>query len=390
MRFIHSSDLHLRRDLTTPEGRTRYSAFKKVCESAKGADALVLSGDLFDSNADLRDVALTEKVATDLVALAPTVVIIIPGNHEGLGAPGAVEVPAALRRAVNLRCVFTPPFERVEIAGVAFFAFPFAKGASTLDLFKGLPPAAPGELRVGVLHGTAVDSTVAPFAYGEDSEEEGGDMVIFDRDLAAAGFAYVALGHIHKPHRWAIKGGGVGGYPGSPCAMRVKEEEERGALEVVLMPGVAAAVNFVPLATVRARREVVWVTPGQEEAAIAQAEQFLSGQPRDILAAVYFEGLAERKKLDAAKDRLEALFLPNFELPPVVKTHHLEDIASLRGSPAERAYEAILVSLKARVAEPNGPNVRLSSRAATLGWFALAGGSKWFAGLEKKLGEGAQ
>ncbi|OGR91325.1 MAG: hypothetical protein A2V88_04905 [Elusimicrobia bacterium RBG_16_66_12] len=390
MKFIHSSDLHLKRDLASAEGKTRFSAFQQVCDRARGADALVLAGDLFDSHDDLTDSALAEKVAAVLGGLAPTVVLIIPGNHEGLRASGAVEASAALRRLGNVRCVFKPPFERVDIAGVAFYAFPFAAGATTLDLFKGLPAPAAGELRVGVLHGTAADSGVAPAAYEEDSEEEGGNLLLFDRDLASAGFAYAALGHIHKPHRWRIKGGGEGGYPGSPCAMRVKEEEERGVLEVVLEPGVAATVKVLPLSTVRAKRAVIWVTPGEEETAIAEAEKFLSGQPREVYAAVYFEGLADRKKLDAAKDKLEARFQANFELPPVVKTHHLDDIGSVKGSPVARAYEDLLAALKARATEPGGPDPRLVSRAATLGWFALAGGGKWFSQLEKKLSEGAE
>lgn len=391
MRFIHSSDLHLRRDLTSPEGKIRFSAFELVCEQARGADALVLAGDLFDSHSDLSDPILTQKIADVLSALGKTKVIIIPGNHEALLGSGPVEAPAALRRVTNVHCVFKAPYERVDIAGVAFYAFPFNKGATTLELFKDLPAPVVGELRVGIMHGTAVDSGVAPSAYEEDNEEKGGDMLIFDRDLTAAGFAYAALGHIHKPYRWAVKGGGSAGYPGSPCAMRVKEEEERGVLEIVLEPGAAAVVKVLPLATIRAKRETIWVTPGEEQAAVEKAELFLSGLPRDIYAAVYFEGLADRKKLEVAKDKLEAQFKPNFELPPEVRVHHLDDIASVKGSPAARAYEDLLAVLKKRSEDvPGGMDPRLRSRAATLGWFALAGGSKWFTQLEKKLGEGAE
>lgn len=186
MRFIHIADTHLG---ATPEAGKAYSegrprelwdAFEKVielCESEQ-TDLLLIAGDMFHRQPLLREL---KEVNYLFSQLTHTKVVFIVGNHDYLKRDSYYHsfqwnenvYPILSSETV---CV---PFEEM---GVAVYGFSYDKREilkPRCDLIS-----APGEYPIEIL-----------LAHGGDEKH----VPMNKNQLAASGFAYMALGHIHKP-----------------------------------------------------------------------------------------------------------------------------------------------------------------------------------------------
>jgi hypothetical protein len=371
MKILHAADLHLKADLASPEGGRRFEAFQELCAKAKAVDVLILAGDLFHSWNDAKDAALLAKVKAELQALGRLPVIIIPGNHEFLGGDGRHPYDPLPDLGRETRLVKQTPFAAITIGKVEFLAFPFQEGKTSAELFATLPPPAPGVWRVGILHGTVSDRPqLRMSAYGKEDAEAGGELLIQDRDLQAAGFRYAALGHIHKKDEWRLPGGALAAYPGSACAVRRTEDQGHGCNIVELdEENGQARLSWVELKTAaRAERRAFIVLPGAEAAAIESVRAWLQDLDRGLWPVAKLSGLGDTGALHAGIRRLEADFKDAFKLPPDISLEvaAFDAGSGAAGSPLVQDFFAALRAQAGAVAP------ELLARAMLLGWFALS------------------
>jgi hypothetical protein len=332
---------------------------------------LILAGDVFHSWDDARDPALLAKLKAELAALGPVPVIIIPGNHEFLGGSGRHPFAPVPDLGRNVRLVTQTPFAAMTIGQVEFLAFPFQEGKTSAELFETLPSPSPGTWRVGILHGTASDRPqLRMSAYGQESAEEGGDLLIQDQDLQAAAFRYTALGHIHKKDEWQLPGGARASYPGSPCAVRRTEDAPRGfnLVELEEQNG-RVQLRWQALKTAtRAVRKHFMVLPGGEAEAVDSARAWIKSLDPGLWPVAKLSGLADIGALNEGLRRLAAEFKDSFKLPPDIACDAaaFDAGSGAAGSPLVQDFFAA-IRAQADAAPP-----RSLARAMLLGWFAMS------------------
>lgn len=249
MRFLHTSDWHLGRSffgvsLLEDQAHTLDSLVAVVKEAA--VDAVVVAGDVYDrSSPPIDAVRLLDDTLTRLVVGAGIPVIVIAGNHDsgerlGFGSrvltdrglflagteprvvtfddehgpvdivaipfaepalsasrssdPTIVTHDAALR--ADLALATTEPRDRYRFSGKLAgssegFPSPVRDRAA-----RGRPSAPPARRRVAVAHA---------FVSGGSTSESERPLVMGNAALVAAdcfdGYAYAALGHLHRPQR---------------------------------------------------------------------------------------------------------------------------------------------------------------------------------------------
>jgi DNA repair exonuclease SbcCD nuclease subunit len=217
--ILHTADVHLGRvwtDLGVVAqrlGELQWQCFEKVCRLAaeRGAVALVIAGDLFerpDPPGKLVDRVrgLFKRLAGEGVA-----VIIAPGTHDPASSPRSVYRSEALGGArVFLRSRLGERFV-AERAGarVAFAGLSWDPQATPRDFLADYDPADDAVPEVVVLHAEV----------GAKEGRRPKDLPVRPGRLAAAGAAYVALGHRHEHREFRSKGLLWGAYSGSPFGL---------------------------------------------------------------------------------------------------------------------------------------------------------------------------
>ncbi len=230
IKFMHCADLHLdsplaAMDLQKSEVRRNElrAAFTSLTLSAKMncVDFLLIAGDLFDSEwATKETVAL---LCREFEKIPDCKVIIAPGNHDpytnhSYYRRAAFPDNVYIFDSPELSC-FDFPEQNVTVYGYAF----------TGDKLEGCPlaghePENPGRLNLLVAHGD-LDRPYSPYA------------PIDSKTLAAAGFDYCALGHVHTHDGIRPLGAGYCAYSG--CL------EGRGFDETGLKGAILAAAEKV-------------------------------------------------------------------------------------------------------------------------------------------------
>ncbi len=212
MKIIHTSDIHIDSPLTTrlPSDKVRerrrelLSNFARLVEEAKliSADAVVIAGDLFDSE------RITKKAmdtALDVIEGAENIMFFyLTGNHEGdaLFSSGR-NIPKNL-------LTFGKEWTYYTAGGVT------VAGRSEIEngMFETL--ALPEETKnIVVLHGELRDRTAAPEAIGI-------------KDAVGKGIDYMALGHYHSYSRTEIDERGYAVYSGTPEGRGFDEVGDKG------------------------------------------------------------------------------------------------------------------------------------------------------------------
>ncbi|MBX3029558.1 MAG: DNA repair exonuclease [Chloroflexi bacterium] len=204
-RLLHMADVHLgarHRDLGDAAARQRErqaAAFRRAIDAglSERVDVALISGDLFDSNAQPR--RTVEAAAIELRRLTEQGirVVLIPGTHDCYEAGSIYRVfdlrlMAGLSEGSDLLTVLTPDHPDVvfgDLDLVVYGRVSPTKRASRSPLAD-FTTAAEGRarFRVAMIHG----SMLIPGKVEQD------DVLFTPGEVAASGLDYLALGHWHS------------------------------------------------------------------------------------------------------------------------------------------------------------------------------------------------
>lgn len=242
LRLAHCSDIHLDSDYfggdwnrhRRDRDRAQFEALlDAICDERP--DLMLLAGDLFDHNRASEE---TVAWACDRLAALPFTVVMIPGNHDCL-AEGAVYHRHDFA-AAGLHLLHEIDGRRLVLEDLGVSVW----GRGLVDHHPGHRPLAeaPGRLRADLWH--------LGMAHGVHVPEDGqsrNSSPIHAREIAAAGFDYLALGHIHAA-RDVSAGASTAWYCGAPHPVL---GEPGSFLRVDLTPGAPAVVSVRPVPPVR-------------------------------------------------------------------------------------------------------------------------------------------
>ena len=227
MRIIHCADLHL----SAAERDYGLAVLDEIVAVAAEADALILAGDVFDSWSDME--ALRAEFRRRIGSLPPGCTpVLIGGNHERLGAAGALA-------SMDLGCRVHDerPFGMVRLPDLEILTIPYT--ADTTDYLRWEVPPSTAPRRIAVAHGSVAGAGFV----GPDEESE---AAAIDPDLfSRLQVDYAAMGHIHSG-RIETLGRTVVAYPGSARVWRRGEEGPRRV--IVLEAGADLRYETRPLA----------------------------------------------------------------------------------------------------------------------------------------------
>ena len=254
VRVVHAGDFHLDSAfgaLTPEQARQRRMESRRTPErlvewaNDHGADLLLLSGDLFDSDSPYGD---TAPLLAQALGCFRGQAVIAPGNHDPLTPDG----PYARTRWSDNVHIFTEdrmqtitfPDLNCAVHGAAFTA----SECPTDSVLPGFRVPQDGLIHIGLLHGdvTTSDSRYRP---------------IRAADIAGSGLDYLALGHVHSCSGVLTAGAVPYAYCGCIEGRGFDELGERGFLFGEVGAG-TADLRFVPFARRRYCIAQVDVTDG--------------------------------------------------------------------------------------------------------------------------------
>lgn len=246
LRFLHMGDLHLGSPFSAFPPRAAATRRARIFEALEAmvADALkkevqllLFAGDCFDSATPDPD---TVRRFFDLLARVGLPVVIAPGNHDPYREGSFWDTDSLPPNVCLFREESLAFFELPEL-GVNIYGYAFVSEtakAPTLPHRSALP-----DDRVNILlaHADLLSplSPYAPLASGA---------------LAASGFAYAALGHVHKPTQVRRFGDTVAAYSGF-LAGRGFDEPGAGQANLVEIEG--GHVNVTHLESTADRFEIM-------------------------------------------------------------------------------------------------------------------------------------
>ncbi len=276
MRILHTADVHLRN-----ASDERWNALGAVLDaaSARGANALVIAGDLFDRDVDAP--ALKADLRRRFERFDGTVVLL-PGNHDARGIrPGDYF-------GHNVR-VLAGDDVVADVDGVRFVGLPFEDIGidQTLTRLRAATAHRGAGANVLVYHGELLDLTPGGGAFGDEDDRE--YMPARLGDLADLGFDYVLAGHFHRVHAIHPIGDGYFVYSGSPVSITRRETGRRHVTDIE----VGAAPAAVPLDTPHFDAIEVRLSPSDDEYPVTRVEQALSGLHPAARALVEIRGFVD-------------------------------------------------------------------------------------------------
>lgn len=262
MKFLHAADLHLDSPLRGLEryegapvermrGATR-RAFENLVDLCleERVDLVLLAGDLYDGNWKDYSTGLFFSAQMSRLRQAAVPVIWIRGNHDA-----ASQITRHLRLPENVVELSTraPQTRVLEAIGVAVHGQGFSERAVTQDLAQRYPPARDGLFNIGLLH-TCATGREGHLDYAPCKVET----------LAAKGYDYWALGHVHRREilsrdPWIV-------FPGNLQGRHAKETGVKGATLVEVEDGRVKSVEHRALDVVR------WAVVEVDASAAANAD----------------------------------------------------------------------------------------------------------------------
>ena len=253
MRFVHAADIHLDSPLRGLENypgapvdqirgasRTAFIKLIDLCQE-ENVDFLIIAGDVFDS--DLKDFHTALFVVQQLRKLeaAGIPVYLILGNHDSHQEmsrrtpwPGNVHVFDHKR----------PQTVTIDKLNVALHGRSFPKREVLENLVPEYPLPISGLFNIGLLHTNANGSPYHD-PYAPCSVQE----------LAAKGYDYWALGHVHEYQILHTNPHVV--YAGNPQGRHVRELGAKGVVLVEVSDGVVTELEFREIDVLRWYRETV-------------------------------------------------------------------------------------------------------------------------------------
>lgn len=200
MKLLHTSDLHLDSPLTSrlsqvkarERKRELIQSFRKLTEDAKrlGAPAVIIAGDLFDS--DAVGIRTLEAVIGIIENSAPTYFFYLPGNHEGerLISSG-ISIPQNLK-------IFGSEWTYYELGELTLAG----RSEISANMFDSLKLDSERK-NIVILHGVLADRCQEPDKIGQ-------------RELSQLPIDYLALGHYHSYSKTEISDRTTAVYCGTP------------------------------------------------------------------------------------------------------------------------------------------------------------------------------
>ena len=246
-RFIHAADIHLDsplRGLARYEGAPAHelrAATRQALENlvtlaiAEQATFVLLAGDLYDG--DWRDYNTGLFFANEMRKLreAGIKVFVISGNHD---AQSQISKSVRLPENVKQLSSRAPETIVIEDLGVAIHGRGFSKRTVPEDISDTYPPPSGGCINIGMLHtsanGREGHDTYAPCTAAK---------------LAAKGYDYWALGHVHarevlSEEPWIV-------FPGNIQGRHIREQGPKGCTLVTVEDARIASVEYRDLDVVR-------------------------------------------------------------------------------------------------------------------------------------------
>ncbi|MEQ9124301.1 MAG: DNA repair exonuclease [Alphaproteobacteria bacterium] len=274
-RFVHTADVHLDsplkslalRDADLPKAvdaatRVAFGRIVDLC-LAEQVDALLIAGDLYDgANASMKTAAF---LAAELRRLPPEIhVFILKGNHDARsGITARLDLPDHVKTFDGRGQVHE--FTSRTGAAVAIHGVSFSDPHAPESLLPKYKPPIEGAINVGLLQ-TSLDGAPGPDPYSP----------VAAADLAAHGFAYWALGHIHR--RSVVQAGGACiVMPGIPQGRHVNEAGPKSVTLAAVAQDGAVRLEERRVAAVEFARLDLALDPDDAdmEAALAAAERAL-------------------------------------------------------------------------------------------------------------------
>ncbi|MDG3007963.1 metallophosphoesterase family protein [Paludisphaera mucosa] len=257
MKFVHAADLHVDsplRGLEHYEGapvervrlatRAALANLVRVCVDEE-ASFLIVSGDLFDGDWNDFNTALFAAAQMRILRNQGIRVFVIRGNHDSRD-----EMSYRVPWPDNLHMLDCRAPETIvlEDLGVAIHGMSFPRRELTENLVPRYPKPIKGLVNVGLLHTNATGSldhdSYAPCSVNE---------------LAAKGYDYWGLGHIHK--REILHEGPYVVYPGNTQGRHVRETGDKGCMVATVADGEVSALRFRSTDVLRWRRETLTLLP---------------------------------------------------------------------------------------------------------------------------------
>ncbi|HPG27462.1 MAG TPA: DNA repair exonuclease [Myxococcota bacterium] len=303
MKFVHAADLHLDsplRGLEAYEGapvdeirgatRRAVSNLVELCLEEEAA-LLVIAGDLYDG--DWRDYNTGLFFLRQVTRLLREGVRVawVRGNHDA-----ASQITKALTRPEGAIEFATraPGTVRLEDLGIALHGQSYGHREVTTDLAAGYPEPVPDLFNLGLLH-TALDGRPGHDAYAPTSASR----------LAARGYDYWALGHVHAREvvaqdPWIV-------FPGNLQGRHAREAGPKGATVVTVEDGrvvgepehrvldvVRWSVRPVDVSEAASGSEVVERVREEMDRALAEAEDRLLALRIELVGATRADAALRR------------------------------------------------------------------------------------------------
>lgn len=264
---------------------------------AERVDAVVIAGDLFDSNSpSSRSVDAVKRVVGGLTAERIRL-FVVPGTHDSYEASS---IWRALDFDSDLVTVFTDETGSVVVPDLdlTVYGLVFPHKKAPAGALKKLRRSGHTALHVGIVHGALRIPDIV--------EDE--SLIFTEEEAAATGMSYLALGHWHSFIQRRF-GNVVACYPGAPEFVSSRQKE---AGRVVLVTIDASGAVDVEPRTVGARRfEQLSIpmdtTPSEE----AVRSMIAAKADRDLVLEVTLDGLASLE-MEIDPERLVAELAPDF------------------------------------------------------------------------------
>jgi len=265
-RFLHAADLHLGSpflglaqkdaDVAARFAGAGRSAFEELVTKALEEDIsfVVIAGDVFDG--EWKDASIALFLNRQLARLSnrgvPT--FLLRGNHD---AESLVAKSVTWSDDVFEFSTGRPQTHRIEDLRVALHGRGFPRREVVENYAVDYPDPLAGWFNIGVLHTTC----------GRAGHENYAPCTV--ADLAARGYDYWALGHVHafeivSRDPWIV-------YPGNLQGRSIRECGERGAVIVEVADGVVADVRRVVTDRARWAQVSVDASPHEEETGLIRA-----------------------------------------------------------------------------------------------------------------------
>jgi len=261
-RVLHTADWHLGKtlgDLSRHEEHRRFLTFLVDAVRNHDVDAVVVSGDVFDSAYPPQSaLALYYDFVSDLRRRTKASLVITAGNHD---SPAVLEAPRGLLSALDIHVVgrlpkkikdLVIPLPHAAAPQVVVVALPFLRERDLRE--GGIGQGAEAirrQLADGIrrIHRLAAQQTaewrqrgipvlaMGHLTAGSDACPEGereihiGGLGAVGADAFPPEFDYVALGHLHRPQ--AVGDGNRIRYSGSPIPLSFGEATDVKELRVV-------------------------------------------------------------------------------------------------------------------------------------------------------------